>query len=63
MVHYKYSAYSGTYADLPKLETIELKEEVFEVDTDTDTVDEQKNYDGLRKEGYLMKGPESGSML
>lgn len=62
-MHYKYSAYSGAYADLPKLETVELKEEVFEVDADMDTVDEQKSYDGLRKEGYLMKGPESGSMV
>lgn len=59
-MHYKYSGYSGSYADLPKLEQPNLKEEVYEVDTDTDAVDEQKIHDGLRKEGYLMKGPESG---
>ncbi|XP_067007867.2 dedicator of cytokinesis protein 9 [Anabrus simplex] len=64
LIHYKYSAYSGTYLELPKiLKTDELKDEVYEVDTDADQVDEElfpKN-DGITKQGFLMKGPEVGS--
>ncbi|XP_034950532.1 dedicator of cytokinesis protein 9 isoform X2 [Chelonus insularis] len=63
LVHYKYAAYSGTYLDLPKLsKSDDLKEEIYEIDTEVDQVDEEmiKN-DGITKEGYLMKGPEIGS--
>ncbi|XP_023704534.1 dedicator of cytokinesis protein 9 isoform X3 [Cryptotermes secundus] len=64
LIHYKYSAYSGTYLELPKiLKSDELKDEVYEVDTDADQVDEDllsKN-DCITKQGYLMKGPEVGS--
>ncbi|PSN40266.1 Dedicator of cytokinesis protein 11 [Blattella germanica] len=64
LIHYKYSAYSGTYLELPKiLKSDELKDEVYEVDTDADQVDEEllsKN-DCITKHGYLMKGPEVGS--
>lgn len=64
LIHYKYSAYSGTYLELPKiLKSDELKDEIYEVDTDADQVDEDlfsKN-DCITKQGYLMKGPEVGS--
>ncbi|XP_006571706.1 dedicator of cytokinesis protein 9 isoform X1 [Apis mellifera] len=63
LIHYKYSAYSGTYLELPKIAKIEdLKDEVYEIDTEVDQVDEEltKN-NGITKEGYLMKGPEIGS--
>lgn len=62
IVHYKYSAYSGTYAELPKLKANDLKEETYEIDVDTEAVDELKSrIDGITKEGYLMKGPEIGN--
>lgn len=63
LIHYKYSAYSGSYADLPKSDkgSNGLKEEVYEVDIDNDAVDDFKPHiDGITKEGYLMKGPEIG---
>ncbi|XP_024086053.1 dedicator of cytokinesis protein 9 isoform X2 [Cimex lectularius] len=63
-IHYKYSAYSGSYLELPKiLKSDELKDEVYEVDTDLDQLDddEKRPTDGVSKEGYLMKGPEVGS--
>ncbi|KAK0080760.1 hypothetical protein PV326_008002, partial [Microctonus aethiopoides] len=63
LIHYKYSSYSGTYLELPKLNKIdELRDELYEIDTEVDQVDEdmQKN-NGITKEGYLMKGPEVGS--
>ncbi|GLG92417.1 Dedicator of cytokinesis protein 9 [Gryllus bimaculatus] len=64
LIHYKYSAYSGTYLELPKiLKSDELKDEIYEVDTDADQLDEEvfpKN-EGITKQGFLMKGPEVGS--
>ncbi|KAK6623677.1 hypothetical protein RUM43_009529 [Polyplax serrata] len=63
LVHYKYSAYSGTYLDLPKVfKSEELKEEVYEIDTDVDQVDEESftRVGGITKEGYLLKGPDVG---
>lgn len=39
-----------------------LREEIYEIDTDVDQVDEDSTRnDGITKEGYLMKGPEIGS--
>lgn len=64
LIHYKYSAYSGSYLELPKiLKSEELKDEVYEVDTDADQIDEDSalKTDGITKQGYLMKGPETGS--
>lgn len=64
LIHYKYSAYSGSYLELPKiLKSDELKDEVYEVDTDADQLDEEvgEKNDGITKQGYLMKGPEVGS--
>ncbi|XP_054285049.1 dedicator of cytokinesis protein 9 [Macrosteles quadrilineatus] len=64
LIHYKYSAYSGTYLELPKiLKSEELKDEVYEVDTDVDQLDEELSpkHDGITKQGYLMKGPEVGN--
>lgn len=65
LVHYKYSAYSGTYLELPKVPKVdELKDEVYEVDTDADQVDEgviNKISEGITKQGYLLKGPQVGS--
>lgn len=66
LIHYKYSAYSGSYADLPKLDkdANNLKEELYEVDIDADAADDFKPHiDGITKEGYLMKGPEIGNNL
>ncbi|XP_043521247.1 dedicator of cytokinesis protein 9 [Frieseomelitta varia] len=63
LIHYKYSAYSGTYLELPKIaKTDDLKDEVYEIDTEVDQVDEElTKSNGITKEGYLMKGPEIGS--
>ncbi|KAL1123769.1 hypothetical protein AAG570_001542 [Ranatra chinensis] len=64
LIHYKYSAYSGSYLELPKiLKSDELKDEVYEVDTDSDQLDDEmlSKTDGVTKQGYLMKGPEVGS--
>lgn len=64
LVHYKYNAYSGSYLELPKiLKTEDLKDEVYEVDTDGDQVDEEltPKSSGITKQGYLLKGPEAGS--
>uniref|UniRef100_A0A1B6HAI3 PH domain-containing protein n=1 Tax=Homalodisca liturata TaxID=320908 RepID=A0A1B6HAI3_9HEMI len=64
LIHYKYSAYSGSYLELPKiLKSDELKDEVYEVDTDADQLDEELSpkQDGITKQGYLMKGPEVGN--
>ncbi|RZC34337.1 dedicator of cytokinesis protein 9 [Asbolus verrucosus] len=62
LIHYKYNAYSGTYADLPKVPNIEYKEENYEIDIDTDAEDDVKpRIDSVTKEGHLMKGPEVGS--
>jgi hypothetical protein len=57
LIHYKYNAYSGTYADLPKIPNAEYKEENYEIDIDTDAEDDVKpRIDSITKEGYLMKG-------
>lgn len=63
LIHYKYSAYSGSYADLPKIPCNDnLKEEVFEIDIDGDSAEDfPLQVDGITKEGYLMKGPEIGT--
>lgn len=42
----------------------ELKEEVYEIDTDPDRVDElmsRSQADSITKQGYLLKGPDSSS--
>ncbi|XP_022919235.2 dedicator of cytokinesis protein 9 [Onthophagus taurus] len=64
LVHYKYSAYSGSYADLPKnsLNSDNLKEEIYEIDIENDAPEDfLSQTDSITKEGYLMKGPEIGS--
>ncbi|BES88459.1 Hypothetical protein domain [Nesidiocoris tenuis] len=65
LIHYKYSAYSGSYLELPKiLKSDDLKDEVYEVDTDLDQMEEEISHnDGLTKQGYLMKGPEVDRMF
>lgn len=65
MIHFKYNAYSGTYADLPvKSEECKFHEETYEIDIDTDAVDDLKpGVDNITKEGYLLKGPEIGKSL
>ncbi|KAJ8916213.1 hypothetical protein NQ315_016352 [Exocentrus adspersus] len=63
LIHYKYNAYAGSYADLPlKLQEGKFQEEVYEIDIDTDAADDLKpQMDNITKEGYLLKGPEIGS--
>lgn len=62
LIHYKYSGYSGSYADLPQnTEEKKFVEELYEVDIDTDAIDDIKQtLDNITKEGYLLKGPEIG---
>lgn len=41
-----------------------LQEEVYEIDADQDRIDEQMSRsqaDSITKQGYLLKGPDSGS--
>lgn len=65
LVHYKYTAYSGSYLELPKVPKVDdLKDEIYEVDTDADQADEgvvSKIIEGIAKQGYLLKGPQVGS--
>ncbi|XP_055550316.1 dedicator of cytokinesis protein 9 isoform X2 [Wyeomyia smithii] len=65
LIHYKYSAYGGTYFELPRISpSDELKEELYEIDTDHDRLDEQmtrSQADSITKQGYLLKGPETNS--
>ncbi|XP_028129258.2 dedicator of cytokinesis protein 9 [Diabrotica virgifera virgifera] len=63
LIHYKYNAYSGSYADLPlKPQENKLQEQTYEIDIDTDAVDDLKpRLDNITKEGFLLKGPEIGS--
>ncbi|XP_041973645.1 dedicator of cytokinesis protein 9 [Aricia agestis] len=62
LVHFKYSSYSGTYLNLPRPIDSKLIEEVYDIDTETDTEhDAQTKVDIGTKEGYLLKGPEIGS--
>ncbi|XP_065085612.1 dedicator of cytokinesis protein 9 isoform X1 [Ochlerotatus camptorhynchus] len=65
LIHYKYSAYGGTYQELPRISpSDELKEELYEIDTDHDRLDEQmtrSQADTITKQGYLLKGPDTNS--
>ncbi|XP_058060238.1 dedicator of cytokinesis protein 9 [Anopheles bellator] len=65
LIHYKYSKYGGACYDLPRVSpSEELKEEVYEVDTDPDRLDEQmtrSQADTITKQGYLLKGPDTNS--
>ncbi|XP_030384667.1 dedicator of cytokinesis protein 9 isoform X2 [Scaptodrosophila lebanonensis] len=65
LIHYKYNAYGGTCHDLPSITPAEeLLEEVYEIDADQDRIDEQmtrSQADSITKQGYLLKGPDSGS--
>uniref|UniRef100_A0A182JHE5 Dedicator of cytokinesis protein 9 n=1 Tax=Anopheles atroparvus TaxID=41427 RepID=A0A182JHE5_ANOAO len=65
LIHYKYSKYGGTCYELPRISpSEELKEEVYEVDTDPDRLDEQmtrSQADTIAKQGYLYKGPDTSS--
>ncbi|XP_076061952.1 dedicator of cytokinesis protein Ziz isoform X2 [Oratosquilla oratoria] len=61
---FKYHAYSGSYLQLPRLPRIdELKEQLYEVDTDIEQGDLAilTNGENVIKKGYLLKGPESGN--
>ncbi|XP_049532929.1 dedicator of cytokinesis protein 11 isoform X2 [Anopheles darlingi] len=65
LIHYKYSKYGASWYDLPRTSpSEELKEEVYEVDTDPDRMDEQmtrSQADTITKQGYLLKGPDTNS--
>ncbi|KAB0797571.1 hypothetical protein PPYR_08564 [Photinus pyralis] len=62
LIHYKYCVYSNSYAELPKLQNYDLKEETYEIDIDTEAFEDVKMpMDGITKEGYLLKGPEIGN--
>ncbi|XP_077513928.1 dedicator of cytokinesis protein Ziz isoform X7 [Amblyomma americanum] len=65
-VVYKSSIYSGTYKELlsriPR--PTDLQDQVYEVDTETEVKDSESNLKGdseVIKEGYILKGPESGT--
>lgn len=41
-----------------------MREELFEVDTDADQIDDvmsRSHSDGIRKQGHLLKGPDTSS--
>ncbi|XP_035917341.1 dedicator of cytokinesis protein 11 isoform X2 [Anopheles stephensi] len=65
LIHYKYSKYGGTCYDLPRMSpSEEMREEVYEIDTDPDRLDEQmtrSQADTIAKQGYLFKGPDTNS--
>ncbi|XP_026816048.1 dedicator of cytokinesis protein 9 isoform X1 [Rhopalosiphum maidis] len=66
VIHYKYSAYSGSYIQFPSevFKNDDFKEEIYEIDTDLDGLDKEwktiKNDSALFKQGYLYKGPDGG---
>ena len=65
VIQYKYSTYSGTCQTMPKISPADdLKEELYEVDTDPDRLDEQMTRSqahSITKKGYLLRGPETSS--
>lgn len=65
VINYKYKTYGGTCHDLPKISPPEeLKEEIYEIDTDPDRVDEQmtkSQANSITKQGFLLKGPDTSS--
>ncbi|XP_050738114.1 dedicator of cytokinesis protein 9-like isoform X2 [Eriocheir sinensis] len=63
-ITHKYLPYSGSYLHLPRLPRVDdLKEQVYEVDTDIEQGDLAilMNGENILKKGYLLKGPESGN--
>ncbi|KAK4319158.1 hypothetical protein Pmani_009878 [Petrolisthes manimaculis] len=63
-ITHKYLPYAGSYLHLPRLPRIDdLKEQVYEVDTDIEQGDLAilTNGENILKKGYLLKGPESGN--
>ncbi|XP_042890658.1 dedicator of cytokinesis protein 9-like isoform X3 [Penaeus japonicus] len=63
-ITHKYLPYSGSYLHLPRLPRVDdLKEQVYEVDTDIEQGDLAilTNGENVLKKGYLLKGPESGN--
>ncbi|XP_069940326.1 dedicator of cytokinesis protein 9 isoform X3 [Cherax quadricarinatus] len=63
-ITHKYLPYSGSYLHLPRLPRVDdLKEQVYEVDTDIEQGDLAilTNGENILKKGYLLKGPESGN--
>lgn len=64
-VVYKYSAYSGTFKELPRTpRPTDLQDQVYEVDTEAEVKDPESSGKGdseIIKEGYILKGPESGT--
>lgn len=57
--------YKMTAIKLIRLKNVDiLQEEVYEIDADQDRIDEQMSRsqaDSITKQGYLLKGPDSGS--
>ncbi|GIY02465.1 hypothetical protein CDAR_369792 [Caerostris darwini] len=66
VINYKYKAYAGSYLQLPRFpKQSELEDQVYEVDTEIDggkdAVSISGSESGVIKEGFLLKGPESGT--
>ncbi|KAF2356439.1 Dedicator of cytokinesis C/D N-terminal [Trinorchestia longiramus] len=64
LVTYKDSSYAGSYLQLPRLPKLEdLKEQVYEVDTDIEQGDMTvlNTGENILKKGYLLKGPDTAN--
>ncbi|XP_055947475.1 dedicator of cytokinesis protein 9-like isoform X4 [Argiope bruennichi] len=66
VINYKYKSYSGSYLQLPRFpRQSELEDQVYEVDTEIDggkdSISTVGSESGVIKEGFLLKGPESGT--
>ncbi|KAG8197439.1 hypothetical protein JTE90_014923 [Oedothorax gibbosus] len=66
VINYKYKSYSGSYLQLPRFpRQSELEDQVYEVDTEVDVGKDSGSTagseSGVIKEGFLLKGPESGT--
>ncbi|GFQ85822.1 dedicator of cytokinesis protein 9 [Trichonephila clavata] len=66
VINYKYKPYAGSYLQLPRFpRQSELEDQVYEVDTEIDggkdSVSSVGSESGIIKEGFLLKGPESGT--
>ncbi|CAL1287948.1 unnamed protein product [Larinioides sclopetarius] len=66
VINYKYKPYSGSYLQLPRFpRQSELEDQVYEVDTEIDggkdSISTVGSESGVIKEGFLLKGPESGT--
>ncbi|RWS10848.1 Dedicator of cytokinesis protein 9-like protein, partial [Dinothrombium tinctorium] len=62
VVSFKYEPYSGSWQELPKTQKRDLADHVYEIDDDDELeLEDEVTSDYVAKEGYILKGAESGT--